>query len=619
MSVYSAPPKPWSVAVFETQRSEMTLFVRNYILPRLEDIECRRIVVNAPVKSGKREMVEYIAMRDSVAAPTRVHVFISAWHRKADNEQRDELGMQNIKVFSLTGRTAEKQLSDCSVWIEQQIAAGLKVVVHLDECDHGSGEKQMLSDLWRKIRDNVNICNVLYSATPQEVLYSGEVDNPDLNATVGEILDGHHVIYKPPTGYCGPAKFLEEGLVHVALPFFEKEGGKFVLSAQGKEIISDLRAAILTQPRRNLVVLRLSYGEGGNTREHKAVHQFIRHCGSFPELQGFDIVADVDDSLDSRESSVIKSTVEWSNPVYWRRSMPTEVPTIIVIDQKSSRSTEWACHDRIFATHDFRNAARFSTISQAVERVNHYEQRYGGFQPIRVYCHRKTLLLSARKIGYSDYCRNLWLKQKVRGLDLYTVRHAETGATHPACPAPVDSRTRDRILQMEECFADTSICARVTGTVDTEIVHETTFYPVTEEGWYEFIHSPTSPLRLGHPLTRSFSNPFPISRNKSGLCPETGLWRGYLPSKRGQAPWRVLEFERDLKDLYSWGGAIKDNILLDHRIICYRRGVLGVAVRTDTGERRIVSRLEAARSMYGPQRQSARRFRLRVGGAVDEE
>jgi hypothetical protein len=273
----------------------------------------------------------------------------------------------------------------------------------------------------------------------------------------------------------------------------------------------------------------------------------------------------------------------------------------------------------VFATHDFRNVARFSTISQAVERVNHYEQKYGGFQPIRVYCHRKTLLLSAKKIGYRNYCRPLWVQQKVRGVNLYTVRHAETQATHPACPAPVDSRTKDRILQMEECFANTRLSARVTGTIVPLIVHETTFYPVTDEEWHEFIHSPMSPLRLGHAVTRSFSNPFPISRKKSGLCPETGLWRGYLPSKRGEAPWRVLEFERDLKDLYSWGGEMKDGVLLDHRIICYHKGVLGVAVRTDTGERREVSRLEASKSMYGPQRQPARRFRLRVGGAVDEE
>ena len=104
----SRDKKPWSVAVFETQRTHMTNFVRSKILPKLEDALCRRVVVRAPVKSGKREMVEYIAMRDSVGEPTRKHAFISAWHRKADEEQRDELGGQNMAVFSVT---SEKNLS----------------------------------------------------------------------------------------------------------------------------------------------------------------------------------------------------------------------------------------------------------------------------------------------------------------------------------------------------------------------------------------------------------------------------------------------------------------------------------------------------------------------------
>jgi hypothetical protein len=57
------PDKPWPVAVFEEQRPHLTKFVRESIVPLLDDSECRRIVLRAPVKCGKREMVEYIAMR----------------------------------------------------------------------------------------------------------------------------------------------------------------------------------------------------------------------------------------------------------------------------------------------------------------------------------------------------------------------------------------------------------------------------------------------------------------------------------------------------------------------------------------------------------------------------
>ena len=617
-AIMSRDKKPWSVAVFETQRTHMTNFVRSKILPKLEDALCRRVVVRAPVKSGKREMVEYIAMRDSVGEPTRKHAFISAWHRKADEEQREELGGQNMAVFSVT---TEKNLGLCLTWIQEQIALGLQVVLHLDECDHGSGSTQTLSKLWREVRDNEAVYNVLYSATPEEVLYSGEVDNEELNSMMGEVLEGHHVRYNPPQGYCGPAKFLDEDLVHVAYPFFEKAEEGFTLSQQGKEIVQDLKAAIQAgDVKRNVIVLRLSYADGGNKKEHKAIHQFIKHCGSFPELEGFDIVADVEDSFADRESSVIKSTVEWSNPVYWRRNMPVETPTIIVIDQKSSRSTEWACHDRVFATHDFRNVARFSTISQAVERVNHYEQKYGGFQRIRVYCHKKTLMLSAGRIGYEAYCTDLWESRKVdartsgSSVELFMVRSVATKVAHPKWPEPVDASTRDRALQELECYADVSLSARVAGRVVDKIVHATEFYQVNEGGWDNFIHSPDSPLRLGRAVTRSFKDPFPLSRKK-GLVADQ-LFKGYLPSMKGEESWRVLDY-KDLKDLESWGGAKKDGMLQDHRIICYNAGVLGVAVRVDTGERVKVNSLKSYRSMYGSGKPPLKLKRAAaVGGAV---
>ena len=166
----------------------MTDFVRSEILPRLEDREVRRIVVRAPVKSGKREMVEYIAMRDSVDVPTRVHAFVSAWNRKADEEQREELGSQNMSVFSVMNSAAGVR---CLNWIEKQLAKGLHIVLHLDECDYGSGSTQTLSKIWREVRDNEQISCVLYSATPEEVLYSSELVTEEMNAIMGDIRALH--------------------------------------------------------------------------------------------------------------------------------------------------------------------------------------------------------------------------------------------------------------------------------------------------------------------------------------------------------------------------------------------------------------------------------------------
>lgn len=601
----SVPSKPWPVAVFETLRPHMTDFARDTILPLLEDEECRRIVVRAPVKSGKREIVEYLAMRDAQAqgeASTRAHAFLSAWHRVADGEQREELGHQNLVVFSINNTAA---LELCLGWVISQTVIDKKVVLHLDECDHGSGSNSLLSKLWTEIRSNELITVVLYSATPEEVLYSGEVDNEDINNTMRDMLEGHHVRYTPPEGYCGPRKFLDADLVHVALPFFHKEPGssQFVLTEQGKEIVRELKEAIATNPRRNVVVLRLSYASGGNKIEHKAIHQFIRACGSFPELEGVDVVADIGaEALSLHGTPVIKQTVEWSNPVFWRRNMPVETPTIILIDKKSSRSTEWACHDRVFATHDFRNSAVFSTISQAVERVNHYSQKYGGFQPIRVYCHRKTMLLSAGKISYESYVTDEWEARKVDrrtsgGAEVYAIRRkAAPHKLHPSYPTPVDVFTKERILQELECGATSMLSARVTGSVSLQRVYRTEFFPVTEDSWYSFVHDSESPLRQ---VTRSmFKTPFhELAKSKV----VEGVWKGRLPSRKGEALWRVLDYERDVKNMPSWGHTdIQESGMdKDLKVICYREGVLGVAFRIDTGARQTVNSLKSYRSMYG--------------------
>ena len=100
----SIPEKPWSVDTFERERPHLTSFVKHTITPRINASQCRRIVLRAPVKCGKREIVEYTAMRDKDNKDTRVHAFLSAWHRVADEDQRNELGTHNLAVFSITNK-----------------------------------------------------------------------------------------------------------------------------------------------------------------------------------------------------------------------------------------------------------------------------------------------------------------------------------------------------------------------------------------------------------------------------------------------------------------------------------------------------------------------------------
>ncbi len=590
----SVPSKPWPVSTFEQLRPHLTDFVREKILPLLEDRENRRIIVRAPVKCGKREMVEYIAMRDAVERPQRVHAFLSAWHRTADADQRDELKTQNMEVFSIT---TQKKVDAFLMWLKKKRFQGKSIVLHLDECDHGTGAKQMLSKVWEVTRDTASITNILYSATPEEVLFSGEVDDPELNAMMDEMVsEGHHVEYQPPAGYCGPKRFLEAGLVQEALPFFYKEGEDYVLSAQGKQIVADMRACIAATPSRNLLVLRLSYSELGgkqaDIKKNKAFYQFLENIGKFPELTDFLVVVDKGDISGIKNSQIITEKIQWSSPTYWRRQAAA-IPILLVIDQTSSRSTEWACHDRLFATHDFRNVVQYSTISQAQERVNHYEQRYGGFQPVRVYGHTPTFQLSAGLIDYENFLTYAWEKKKIdvrtSPVPAYRVRSTAAGhALHPECgEAGMTEVEADRLLQRLGCYADISLSARVIGAVKKMPTMTCAFLECDEQNWDAVWPAYRSNPANGFAPAEStrVHNPFVASRTK-GLV--EGKFKGYLRE------WRPLDYGTEVsKSLWGMGEGGAPVRLQ----VCYNGDKLGVAIKRRTGWE-TKNTLRAYKSMY---------------------
>jgi len=539
--------------------------------------------------------VEYIATRDLINRATRVHAFLSAWHRVADEDQRHELATQNMIVFSIT---TQKKVDAFKKWLTKQVQEGKSVVLHLDECDHGTGSKQMLSKVWSGVRSSERITNILYSATPEEVLYSGEVEDEEYQAMMEEIMgEGEHVEYTPPEGYCGPGRFLREGLVHEAIPFFDKTGDTYVLTSQGKEIVTRLRETMARTPSRNMVVLRLSYslvgGKKKDIKANKAIYQFLSNITVFPELSDFLVVVDKSDKMVVKNSKISAEKIQWSDPNYWRRQA-SGIPILLVIDQTCSRSTEWACHNRIFATHDFRNVVQYSTISQAQERVNHYERRYGGFQPILVYGHTRTFQLSAGLIDYATFLKEDWKKKKIdarsSSTEMYRVMSTTTHTLHSSCPegglAEVDA---DRLLQTLGCYADISLSARIAGSIRQVRTYVGKWEAVTKDTWDAFWATYRTANRMTDDTSR---NPF-LAAELHRL--EDGTWQG---QHRG---WKVLESTGT--DLYEripgeppkkldlgWGAG--------NRIkVCYKGSTLGVFIARCTGTR-AMDTLRAFNSMY---------------------
>jgi hypothetical protein len=582
------------VSAFETHRALLTDFVKAKIQPHIDSGECNRILIRAPVKSGKREIVEYIAMRDFTKNPRRVHAFVSAFHRVADKDQRAELEIHNLKVFSITTRT---KADDFLVWFAEQLAAGKHVVIHLDESDFASGENQTLSPVYDAIRSQENTIVNMYTATDPEIHYSGEVGDPaqDIVDEMHPHNGGIRVEYEPPASFCGPARFLDAGLIFNATRFYTKTAdGRLVLTPQGLDIVRGLKEASAAGTGRNILVLRLSTGEA-NKKEYKDIYQFLQLWHTIPELADCLIYADKDIKAIPNAVDVTKTQIQWSNKTFWKGLTKVE-PIIIVIDQTSTRSTEWACHDRMYALHDFRKQITFTTVSQADERVNHYETKYvGGFQPIKVYGHRKTWELSAGRIGNATYLNNEWEakllskkeieRKKLEGSHFLIRKPSTPHEIHPDYPLPVNESEKDRILELLCCHAKVTLSARVIGGVREIPVCKLEFHPCTNETFLEL----KSQLAVRFP-THRFNNSFTESHARM-LLNQNQRYEGYL---RG---WRVMDYDTDiLSRKYTFTGVAKGHPRL---AICYSSGILGIALNYDTGEKVAKNTLEAFRSMYG--------------------
>ena len=589
----SEPPKPWTVAQFESLRIHMSVWVLCVLIPLLDDPQCRRVVVRAPVKSGKREIVEYMAKRDESHTSPRVHAFLSAWHRAADEDQRKELAEHNMKVFSITKKTAA---DDCVNWVLAQIQLGKKVVIHLDECDHGSGDKQILGKVYKKVRELAQVFTILYSATPQEVLFSKEISSADEDEMLDDMLYGTHVEYTPPDTYCGPARFLDEGLVIEAKPFFTMKP-VLALTEQGREIIAGLKASTASGSGRNIVALRLTKKEGRG-KSGKEIYQFLQNSHAIPELQGVQIWVDKGDCDWGNPRKI-----EWSKRDYWVTTAK-DVPLLIVMDQTSSRSTEWACHDRMYATHDYRTALQYAILSQAQERVNHYaavtNPKYaGGFQPIRVFGHKKTFELSAGRISYEQYFACEWSMRLVdvrrrnrENLgEVYEIKN-EAGVLHPVHNMPLPKTQAEERLRDLGCFGDLSLSSRVEGNVRTLPVYDSHWFPSTMATWDTAIAAVKATAVGAAFRTHAFENPFANARARGHAPGPDGKEFGYLRE------WKVFDYETQVKTQPGWGmGSGAPRVT-----VCYNNDVVGAAVRWHTGEFRQINRLNAYRSMYPSRR-----------------
>lgn len=362
------------ITTFRSDRPELLTYIENKVVPFNKKIK----LIHAPVKSGKRGMVEIYSLIDKKSK----HVFLTALHRRADKTQRDELSSYGIEVYSVN---SQNKKDSCIKYIDNSVGKQEIVKIHLDELDFGCGNKQLLNNIWTKYKNNPNVYFVLYSATI-EVAKKEFLQTNNIN----DFYECER--YIPPATYFGIKNYLQSKNFFQAVPFidYDNNADKFSITSQGQYLIKSLISNTNNvNNKRHIAILRLA----GNFKIHgKQISQFEKMKESKKEIEA-------EYGIRLRFVGSNDTTVEWDNQNYWEELAPT-LPFLIVINQVSGRSTEWKCHPFLVWYHTLRtDETPVGTIIQDQERPVYYTPNYIDEINIEIYGDIPCAKYSAGKIS----------------------------------------------------------------------------------------------------------------------------------------------------------------------------------------------------------------------------
>jgi len=377
------------ITEYEEKYAELCQYVKDNVYVHQDE---KIKVVNAPVKSGKRKMVQvhYLySRRDNRKEHT---ILVTALHRIADKPQYDEFKLMGIDVFTINTKTKVEKLTKHVNDILKN-DDDMKITIHLDELDYGAGNTQLLSNIWKEYKANPNVFLTLYSATPdvakRQFITSGSTGQPPF-------YDCEK--YEPPATYRGIKWYIQEKKIVEAQLFFTlNESGKVDVSDQGLEAIKELKDATKDKKDdRHMMVLRL-------TNSIKVGDKMVP---AFTLLKSVKNEFEEEYDVDLEFVGTNDKALEWSDYKNWRR-YSKDIPIIIVVNQVASRSTEWMMHPFLVSYHTYRSETTcVSTCIQAQERVAYFESTYDVHgKPnidIKVYGDTQAAKYSAGMISYDD-------------------------------------------------------------------------------------------------------------------------------------------------------------------------------------------------------------------------
>jgi len=360
---------PWSINEFQEKRPEIYEFMKNISIHIEQDKH--HILIHAPVKCGKRVMVESLTR----ILTEHKHYYVCSLNRTDVKIQKEELGEYGVSLH-LTSNKEEKESAINA--INYDLNYGNTIIIHCDECDYGCGRNQNLNPLFTRFMENLDVTFIYYSATPEETMYS------QLSRREDYIM----LQFEPPSSYRGASYFLDNGLVFEPSVCLQKNEGIITPTEHFKQVVRDS----ITHER-NIGVIRI-VGRIFSTELIKANSKVIEtELNRLGFSRPFTIKAIGE-----------KDKFEWENREICGgyTKAPLERNYIFFINQTCVRGTDlngW--HFRLAFWHDSRvTKTASSTLLQAILRPSYYITNYmkDGIpqeQPIRMYVSEIAMRLAA--------------------------------------------------------------------------------------------------------------------------------------------------------------------------------------------------------------------------------
>jgi hypothetical protein len=342
---------------FQENRQEQYRFAAEIVVYMSEHPEQNNIVIKAEEKTGKREMVEIIAL---LTSKDKENSYFTAFNAKSIDVQIDEIeryGVRAVKCNRIEKMHEQVEELECGS------------IVHVDELDYGSGKLQSLSPLITA----VNFTKIFYSATTHEL-------EKEMKGTNYKLFT-----FRPHENYRGAEWFLDNELVRESQPFVvsEDNASEEWLTEHGEGLTK-----MLTDEKPVGIVRLTKRGVYKSIKERFEKESGENKEGRYTDKLGMDYIF-----VDSK----VKETF---NPA---KIGEITKKTLIFINQCWRRSTELKGHGKIRFMHDNRmishkgrSGVAYSSLSQAVSRAKHYDKEG---HKIIIYTDENAFKISCGKVS----------------------------------------------------------------------------------------------------------------------------------------------------------------------------------------------------------------------------